>query len=246
MNIVIMLMIDTTMTNGLIGDSLLGVALNDSLIQSANEPLCDTVREVAGQGFQTNSFDRWSLVIAIIACAVAVITCIVAVFQLRHQIKQFNESQERDDKVRKETKSYINQIRVQILNNSLLCLIDKKHDFLEGYNDLYKYFLSHSTQLLNDLKIKYDEIVFTNIRKIDYNLNIIEDTICFLGEAQSVEEKSRVFVSLLKEIKKQEGVAADLKEVELWLSKFENAKNELIQAIDNSYNSIKQSINNKI
>ena len=230
------------MTKGLIGDSLFGVALNDSLIQSANEPLCDTVREVVKQGFQTNSFERWSLEISVIACVVAVITCVVAVFQLRHQIKQFNESQEKDDEVRKETKTYINQIRTQILSESLLRIVDKKNDFQESYKIIDVYLSGHITLLYKDLADKCDAMVLLEIKKIKYHINVIEDTICFFDKEHSLKNKSIEFVGLLEKIEKQERICESLEAAEFWLGDFRNKKNELIQAIDNSYNSIKQSV----
>lgn len=215
-----------------------------------------------------SSFCDWSNhCIDIVSIIIAFITCVFTIsmyglvkIQLRDQLNQFNENKKRDIVVREKTKFYINEIKQQILIDSWASLLQKKYDFIYHFDEFIIQLRSRKTCLVkkkkDDKKERTEEEkkAFRNElekRKNYYNdvtrcIIDVENNIGYLQDMIEVIDKDNQEVcneivlikKKLEDIKKREGVAEDLRGVELWLVDLKKNKKDFVMAIDKSYNNI--------
>lgn len=220
-----------------------------------------------------SSFFDWSNhCIDVVSIFIALITCVFTIcmyglvkIQLRDQLNQFNENKEHDITVREETKTYINQIKQQILIDSWASLLQKKYDFIYHFDEFIIQLKSRKTCLVKKKKDEnkerteeekkafekelekrknYYKGVTRCIIDVENILGYLQDMIEVIDkDNQEVRNENIIIKQKLGDIKKREGVAEDLPGVELWLRELKKNKNDLIMAIDKSYSSIINQIN---
>lgn len=222
---------------------------SDTMAQSTTDSFYNPAKELASQELQFIPFDYMSLWIAIITCTIAIVTCFVACLQLKMQRKEFNDNQEKDKILRLETKTYVNQIRNQILNNSLIRIIENKYSLLEYYSNLYNHLSKNKTLLLKTNQYGYEKKIIHDINKIQCILNVIKDTLSVfekegtrIRETKDVKHVLEEMMIILRTIEKQEGVGDNLIEIDNWLKRTKEIENEFVKAIDKSYECIRTEI----
>lgn len=237
------------MTSSMYKDILSIFHYSDTMAQSTTDSFYNPAKELASQELQFIPFDYMSLWIAIITCTIAIVTCFVACLQLKMQRKEFNDNQEKDKILRLETKTYVNQIRNQILNNSLIRIIENKYSLLEYYSNLYNHLSKNKTLLLKTNQYGYEKKIIHDINKIQCILNVIKDTLSVfekegtrIRETKDVKHVLEEMMIILRTIEKQEGVGDNLIEIDNWLKRTKEIENEFVKAIDKSYECIRTEI----
>lgn len=241
------------MTSSMYKDILSIFHYSDTMAQSTTDSFYNPAKELASQELQFIPFDYMSLWIAIITCTIAIVTCFVACLQLKMQRKEFNDNQEKDKILRLETKTYVNQIRNQILNNSLIRIIENKYSLLEYYSNLYNHLSKNKTLLLKTNQYGYEKKIIHDINKIQCILNVIKDTLSVfekggtrIRETKDVKHVLEEMMIILRTIEKQEGVGDNLIEIDNWLKRTKEIENEFVKAIDKSYECIRTEIKQNV
>lgn len=151
---------------------------------------------------QPGCFDWASFGVAVVACVIAIITCFYTIrmyFYVKKQLYTANEQLEKqktenetNEKYRKQfmidTKDHVDQIKNQILVDSLAAFIEKKHKFIYHFEELFILLTNNETFLLRereDMKEaerlaeerNYYEGVIGCIKDVEYYLGFLNDMI---------------------------------------------------------------------
>lgn len=214
-------------------------------------PFCD---------WSNHCIDIVSIFIAFITSVFTICMYAIVKIQLKDQLNQFNENKKRDITVREETKTYINQIKQQILVDSWASLLQKKYDFIYHFDEFIIQLKSSKTCLVKkkegdkkerteeekkafkkelEKRKKYYWDVTQCIIEVENNLGYLQDMIEVADkDNQEVRNISIIIRQKLEDIKQRKGVAEDLRGVESWLDDLKKNKKTFIKAIDTSYNNI--------
>lgn len=191
--------------------------------------------------------------ISLFSCAISIITCIFTILmyilvdtQLKEQIKQFNENENKDINTKNEIKIHVDEIKKQILIDSLTSFLEKKQRFIYCYDILYEQLKSKKMYLVKqvdeDLAKESDElekrnafydIVVDDLIKVDVNLNYLKDMISIIDKKETdIMNKINVLNSLFNEIRTRNGVVKGLKDIDSWLSTMNKNKESLIDSLN--------------
>lgn len=214
--------------------------------------LCDI--NAIGDWFYDNN-EYITCVTAIITCAFTMLMYYLVKTQLSEQIKQFGITQKGDAKVREDTKKYIDQIKNQILIDSLASLLEKKHKFIYHFEELLADITDNETFLLRNRKgVKeterleeirnYYERVVGCIKNVEYYLGFLNDMIVVMDKnGDNTRKMINIMYNKLAEIKTRDGVADDIEDVDSWIDSLIETKDEIITSIDIFCNNINSKIN---
>lgn len=240
--------------------------LDDSLVQLSCMPNCRGVDASKALYIQQGCFDKASFGVAVVACFIAIITCFYTIRMYWYVKKQLNTAKEqlekqktdneKNEKYRKrlmgDTKTHVDQIKNQILIDSLVSLLEKKHKFIYHFDGLLRQLYNHVSYLdidrerhikAHEKEKKYYTVVKNCVSDVEYHLGYMKDIIGIIDKKEKETiEKINVIMDKLIVIKKKAGVAKGNRDVYCWVKKLEQNKDELLTAIDNSY----KNINNKI
>lgn len=235
-------------------------SVNDSLqsflLDSAHTTYGEKLN-VYGISVQPSCFDWSGFVIAIFACVVAIITCVFTILMYRYVKKQLDlakeqldkqiEENEKNEAERKEsmtkTTRYVEQVKNQILNNTLVNLVEKKQNFLQDYDYLYSY-LSENPDLLKKGKV-YQKVgdLRKTIDDIIVRLDSIKDILgLFIIQNDSLINSYDSITNSIDELKNKEIIAHNMIEGDEWLNNLLKNKENLTDEIENAIEQIKNDI----
>lgn len=234
--------------------------LNDSLISFLVDSGLSTYDEksnIYGISVQPSCFDWSGFGVAIFACVVAIITCVFTILMYRYVKKQLDlakeqlekqiEENEKNEEEKKEsmakTTKYVEQVKNQILNNTLVNLVEKKQQFLQDYDYLYSY-LSENPDLLKKGKV-YQKV--GDLRKIIDDIIVRLDSIkdilgLFIIQNDSLINCYDSITNSIEELKNKEIIAHNMLEEDDWLDNLLKNRKDLTEEIEKAIEQIKDDI----
>lgn len=164
--------------------------------------------------------------------------------QLDKQIEENEKNETERKKSMAKTTKYVEQVKNQILNNTLVNLVEKKQNFLQDYDYLYSY-LSENPDLLKKGKV-YQKVgdMRKTIDDIIVRLDSIKDILgLFIIQNDSLINCYDSITNSIDELKNKEIIAHNMIEGDEWLNNLlknkENLTNEIEKAIEQIKNDIK-------
>lgn len=247
----------------------------DSLAESCGTSCCKTLDVSGPFTIQPGCLDWGDIGVAMIACIFSIITCVFTILMFRYVKRQLdiankqldtankqmekqkraNEENERNRKLfMKDTKNHVDQIKNQILIDSLASFIEKKHKYIYCFDELLIQLYNHVTYLDQNREksaktLKKEQKYYTLVKKcvvdVEYYLGFMKDIIGLIdkNEKETIN-KMNVIADKLIVIKKRDGVAKGNRDVYRWLKDLEHDNDELLIDINNSYNKINNKIQN--
>lgn len=216
--------------------------VNNSFIISINENMiCQLL---------TSSIDWWVLSVSIIACIIAFITCIYTIYmyflvkqQVVVQLQESLNNEAAKKTVEERTRIHVEEINNQILNNSLIKLIEKKHDFNNNYDYIYDYLSENSSLLKDGPVIMKANNLSQIIKDIEKDLGSIYEMIkVFKVNNELLDNASTAILMSMKELKSQDIIASNYTETDAWLASFNKNKTTFLDAIEHAVEQIKEQI----
>lgn len=206
---------------------------------------------------QPGCFELGNFGVTLVACIVAIITCVFTILMYHYVKKQLELARKQledqwttskiNEEARKEsmdkTTQYVGQVKNQILNNTLVNLVEKKQQFLQDYDYLYGY-LSENPYLLKSGKI-YQKV--SDLRKtidgIVVRLDSIKDILgLFIKQNDSLSNCYDNITNSIDELKNKEIIAHNMVEEDNWLDDFLKNRKDLTIEIDKAIEQIKNDI----
>lgn len=208
---------------------------------------------------QPSCFDWSSFGVALFACLVAIITCVFTILMYIYVKKQLNAAEEQltnqittnetNEEERKivmnNTKNFVEQINLQILNNSLINLVEKKQRFLQDYDFLHVYLSENSILLKEGPVVQKAKELRLTIDNIVVNLKLINEILALFNKKNDILVKSYdSIVKSFEDLITKDTIATDMNMIDDWLDMFKKMEtdyaSEVEQAIEQIKNEIKQ------
>lgn len=197
-----------------------------------------------------SSIDCWVLSVSIIACIIAFITCIYTIYmyflvkqQVVVQLQESLNNEAAKKTVEERTRIHVEEINNQILNNSLIKLIEKKHDFNNNYDYIYDYLSENSSLLKDGPVIMKANNLSQIIKDIEKDLSSIYEMIkVFEVNNELLDNASAAILMSMKELKSQDIIASNYTETDAWLASFNKNKTTFLDAIEHAVEQIKEQI----
>lgn len=240
-------------TSDLLEGFLPGVAWASPLTHLVNGSSDSGFKGLTLLNIQQNCFDWWNFGIAIFACVVAVVTCIFTVYmyvllkqQVVDQLSQSLMNEENNKLSLEKSRKHVEEINIQILNNSLIKLIEKKHKINNNYDYLCDYLSEHSSLLKDGPVVMKEGSLAPIIIDIERNLGSVNEIMkVFDVWNNTLEEASTAISDSLDELKTEDVIASNFDEIDKWLQRFRENETMLSHAIDNAVAQIKERIKHK-
>ncbi len=240
-------------TSSLLEEFLSGVAWENPLTHSVNESLGSRSKGLTLLNIQPSCFDWWNFGIAVFACAVAVVTCIFTIYmyvllkqQVVDQLSQSLKNEENNKLSLEKSRKHVEEINIQILNNSLIKLIEKKHNINNNYDYLCDYLSEHSSLLKDGPVVMKEGSLAPIIIDIERNLGSVNEIMkVFDVWNNTLEDASKAISDSLDELKTEDVIASNFDETDKWLQRFSENETMLSHAIDNAVAQIKERIKHK-
>ena len=240
-------------TSDLLWGYLSNIASENPLTYSMDESLRCGNKGLSLLNTQPNCFDWWSFGIAAFACAVAVVTCIFTIYmyillkqQVVDQLTQSLKNDENNKLSLEKSSKHVEEINNQILNNSLIKLIEKKHSINNNYDYLCDYLSEHSSLLKDGPVVMKEGSLAPIIIDIERNLGSVNEIMkVFDVWNNTLEKASKAINDSLDELKTEDVIASNFDETDKWLQRFRENETMLSHAIDNAVAQIKERIKHK-
>lgn len=227
----------------------------NSLIKLNHTTCCCAENVPKAYAIQPSWFDWSNFSVALFACLVAIITCVFTILmyfyvkeqlnatkvQLTNQINTNEINEIERKKVMDNTKNYVEQINLQILNNSLINLVEKKQRFLQDYDFLHGYLSQHSILLKEGPVIQKENMLRQTIDNIVVNLCLIDDILA-LFDKNNDSLVSITINNYIEEIKSRETIATDMDSIDNWLEGFKKTEIDYSQEVEQAIEQIKNDI----
>lgn len=229
----------------------------DSMIQQNHSLYCSELGGPETLTIQPGCFDWSSFGVALFACLIAILTCVFTILMYRYVKRQLDLAetqlinQIKDNKTNEQTrinsmnatKTYVEQIKLQILNNSLINLIEKKQRFLQDYDYIHGYLSEHSILLKEGPVIQKDTSLRKTIDNIIVNLCLINDILALFEKNNDlVVHLSDTINTYIEELKNKEVIASDMDDIDKWLDEFHNTEDNYSRMVEQAIEQIKNNI----
>jgi len=231
--------------------------LVNSLVQSGCTSCCGEGNVPETYSIQPGCFDWSSFGVALLACIISIITCVFTVRmyhyvkkqldtaekQLKKQIETDKENEKGRKRVMDDTKGYVGQINLQILNNSLINLVEKRQRFLQDYDFLHGYLSQHSILLKEGPVIQKEISLRQTIDNIIVNLCLINDILALFDKKNdSLVLIYNTINCYIEKIKNEETIATDMDGIDNWLDEFKETEIAYSQEVEQAIEQIKNDI----
>lgn len=239
----------------------------DSMIQQNHYLGCGELGCPESLMIQPGCFDWSGFGVATFACIIAIVTCIFTILmykkvkqqlkvandqlvtnynQVQTQMKRNAEDEKNREKVMTDTKKYVGQINLQIINNSLIDLVEKRQRIIQDYDYLHNY-LSKNSYLLEDGPVLLkDKTLRPIIDNIVVNLHLIRDILnLFTFDNKSFISIYDTIINSFEELKSKEKIATNMDNVDKWLDDFKSQEIDFTKEVNNSIEQIKNDIKTK-
>lgn len=241
-------------TSGLLEEFQSGVAWEKPLAHSVNESLGSGFKGFTLLNIQPSCFEWWNFGIAVFACVVALITCVFTIYmvylvkkQIVDQIKISNANNEKHKAVMENTDKHVEEINRQILNNSLISIIEKKQSFKRSCDYLCDYLYEHQYLLKDGPIAQKEKALDQSIKSIEQEMGVLYEIITVFGVwDKSLEESSSAMNGLLEKMRSEDTIASDYDEIANWLKGFNIKEMTFIDTIDKAVETIKEEIKHEV
>lgn len=239
----------------------------DSMIQQNHSLYCSELGGTETLTIQPGCFDWSGFGVATFACIIAIVTCVFTILmyvkvkkqlkvandqlvtnydQVQAQITKNAEDEKNREKVMNDTRKYVGQINLQILNNSLIDLVEKRQRIIQDYDYLHNYLSKNSYLLENGPVLLKDKTLRPIIDNIVVNLHLIRDILnLFTFDNKSFISIYDTIINSFEELKSKEKIATNMDNVDKWLDDFKSQEIDFTKEVNNTIEQIKNDIKTK-
>ena len=135
--------------------------------QTINEIVCEDSTGLSLSNTQSSCYDLFNIGIASVACFIAIITCVFTILMFILVKRQLLGGDKNHRTLMTETSKHVEKIKDQILNTSLIKLMEKKQNLKSCCDSLFEFLCDHQNLLKEGPAVQKEKDLFPIVKDTD-------------------------------------------------------------------------------
>lgn len=214
--------------------------------QTINEIVCEDSTGLSLSNTQSSCYDLFNIGIASVACFIAIITCVFTILMFILVKRQLLGGDKNHRTLMTETSKHVEKIKDQILNTSLIKLMEKKQNLKSCCDSLFEFLCDHQNLLKEGPAVQKEKDLFPIVKDTDKEICSICEMISVFGVPdESLGNYKTQIVEDLQKLQVENVIASNFDEMGKWLDGFQENYSSFIEEINVAVNKIKETIKNQ-